>query len=177
MILLPPNWPFRGADDTEIIMSKLTKEEAEEIISYLKSGNIERCLKTSTKSTEKDAEKEERDAFIADQLYSTTGNIKDVPNMDQLPEEIQQLLIQYEDVFREKLVEGRTMECPPIELKVDKDKKKPEECIRPRPVPAHWKKQHDEILDYLEMAKLIEKLDTTEGFLSPSFCILHPSDI
>ena len=49
--------------------------------------------------------------------------------MDQLPIEIQQLLCQYEDVFREKLVEGRTMETPPVELKVDTKKKKPEECI------------------------------------------------
>ena len=149
LILLPPNWPFRGAEDTEIITSKLSKEEADEIIVDIKLGNIEKCLKTSTNSTEKDKEKEERDAFIADWLHSTTSNIKDIPNMDQLPEEIQQLLIQYEDVFREKLVEGRTMECPPVELKVDKDKIKPEECIRPRPVPAHWKKQHDDILDYL----------------------------
>ena len=130
LILLPNNWPFRGDDsnDSEIITSKLSKEEAEEIIADFKSGNIERCLKTSTKSKE-DMEKNDRDAFIADCLYSTTGNIKDVPNMDQLPEEIQQLLWQYEDDFREKLVEGQTMETPPMELKVDKEKKKPEECI------------------------------------------------
>ena len=67
LILLPNNWPFRS-DDTEIITSKLTKEEAAEIISDLKSGNIERCLKTSTKEndTEKDKERKARDELIAD---------------------------------------------------------------------------------------------------------------
>ena len=67
MILLPNNWPFHS-DDTEIITSKLTKEEAVEIISDLKSGNIERCLKTSTKDndTEKDKERKARDELIAD---------------------------------------------------------------------------------------------------------------
>ena len=86
LILLPSNWPFR--DDTnqsQIITSKLSKEEAEEIIENLKSGNIERCLKATSTNKEEEKEKKERDAFISDCLYSTTGNIKDVPNMDELP--------------------------------------------------------------------------------------------
>ena len=97
--------------------------------------------------------------------------------MEELPEEIRQLLWQYKDVFKEKVIKGRTMDIPPVELRIDKSKERPEECIHPRPVPAHWKKQHDKILDYLEEAKLIEKLDSTEGFLSPSFCVAKPSDV
>ena len=93
LILLPTNWPFHS-EEPEIITSKLTKEEASEIIEDLQQGNISRCLKTSKKENKKEGEKEEQsmEDFIADRLYSTTGNIKDVPNMDQLPEEIQQLL-------------------------------------------------------------------------------------
>ena len=69
------------------------------------------------------------------------------------------------------------MKIEPVDIKVDKEKEKPPECIRPRPVPAHWRKENEKILDELEEAGLIEKLDVSEGYLSPSFCILKPSDI
>ena len=69
--------------------------------------------------------------YIADRLYSTTGNIKDVPNMESLPEEIQQLLHQYEDVFCEKFERGSTMKIEPVDIKVDMEREKPPECIRP----------------------------------------------
>ena len=65
MILLPPNWPF-CSDDTDIITSKLSKEEADEIISDIRDGNIERCLKTLTKEGGKDGsdEKKSHDEFL-----------------------------------------------------------------------------------------------------------------
>ena len=63
--------------------------------------------------------------YIADRLYSTTGNIKDVPNMESLPEEIQQLFHQFEDIFCEKLERGRTMKIEPVDIKVDKERENP----------------------------------------------------
>ena len=136
LILLPKSWPFRDdSNDSRIITSKLTKEEAEEIIEGLRLGHIERCLKATSTTKKSDKERQE---LLADRLYSTTGNVKDVPNMAELPEEICQLLWQYEDVFKEKLVQGRTMDIPLVELRIDKSKPVPEQCIHPRPVPAHW---------------------------------------
>ena len=63
------------------------------------------------------------------------------------------------------------MKIEAVNIKVDKEREKPHKCIRPRPVPAHWRKENDNILDYLEEAGLIETLDVSEGYLSPSFCV------
>ena len=61
MILLPNNWPFRDdTDQSQIITSKLSKEEAEEILEGLKTGNIVRCLKATTTDKEGEKAKKER---------------------------------------------------------------------------------------------------------------------
>ena len=43
--------------------------------------------------------------------------------------------------------------------------------------PPTGEKKNDKILDELEQAGLIEKLDVSEGYLSPSFCVPKPLDI
>ena len=45
--------------------------------------------------------------------------------MENLLEEIQQLLHQFEDVFCEKHERGRTMKIEPVDIKVDKEREKP----------------------------------------------------
>lgn len=69
------------------------------------------------------------------------------------------------------------MKIDPVDIKKNEEMEKPPECIRPTPVPAHWIEENDRILDELEEAGLIEKLIVSEGFLSPSFCVLKPFDI
>ena len=54
---------------------------------------------------------------------------------------------------------------------------KPQECLRPRPTPSHWREEGNKIFDNLEEADLIEKLDFSEVILSPTFHVPKPSDI
>ena len=66
-------------------------------------------------------------------------------------------------MFCEKLPKGKKMKIDPIDIKVNKDIEKLPEGIRPRPVLAHLREDNDWILDKLESAGLIEKLDVMRG--------------
>ena len=47
------------------------------------------------------------------------------------------------------------MKIDPVDIKINEEMEKPPKCIRPRPVPAHWREENDRILDELEQACLI----------------------
>ena len=69
------------------------------------------------------------------------------------------------------------MKVDPVNIHIDETIEKPPECLRPRPTLSHWREEGDKILDNLEEAGLIEKLDILYGFLSPSFHVLKPHNI
>ena len=96
LILLPHNCPF-NSKDSEIITSNLTKEEDQTTISDLQKCKIDRYLKTKSDDDSKGYRGyKSKEEYISDILYSTWGNLSDMPNLKSLPEEIRQLLNQYQ---------------------------------------------------------------------------------
>ena len=75
-----------------------------------------------------------------------------------------------------KLLKGRWIKTKPVDIVVDPDVEKPEECMRPRPIPAHWQEEANQIIDNLLEVGLISKLEKSTGFLSPSFHVAKPGN-
>ena len=131
----------------------------------LESGNMEWCLKTKVDDKTQPYEGyDSKDQWLQDILWSATGCVEDIPNMKELPEQLQQVLLQYEDIFCAKLPLGKRMKLGPVNIQVDKTMEKPPECLCPHPTSTYWSAESN-----LLEAGLIEKLDVAEGQLSPSF--------
>ena len=175
--LIPKNWPYVH-DYTDCRKSELSQEDAEEIISRVQQGTMERCLKV-----EKEAGPslsghyrgyESKEAYLYDHLWSSTGSVEDIPRLDELPEEIHQILYQYFDIFCTSLPRGRRIKVKPVDIVIDPEVPKPELCLRPQPMPAHWQPKVDNIIDNLLEAGHMSHLEKVGEFLSPSFHITKP---
>ena len=102
--LLPRNWPNHGPGDTTY--SKLY--QANSVVTAQKQENDGRVDLTE----------------LQERLWSDTGDISCVPNMQNLPENLQKLIREFWDVFSDSIGD-RPMDVPPVKLTVD-------ECV-PKP--------------------------------------------
>ena len=150
LFLLPKNWPYK-CYPTDFRTCILDEEEASRILKYLEKGSIDRCLKTKVEDDKKPCNRHaSKEEWLAYRLYSCTGNMKDIPNMEQLPKEIRELFMPYEDVLCDKLPQGRTVKIDLVDIWINEEIEKPQECLSPCPTPAHWREESNKILDVLE---------------------------
>ena len=63
--------------------------------------------------------------YTEDRLYSLTGDVSDIQNMNSFPSRIQDIIHQFEDTFACKLNEGRMMKTEPVKIKLVEGAQKP----------------------------------------------------
>ena len=148
--LLPRNWPNHGPGDATY--SKLYQ-----------ANSVETAQKQENEGRVDLTELQER-------LWSDTGDITCIPNMQNLPENLQKLIREFRDVFSDSIGD-RPMDVPPVKLTVDESVPKPAKTTTCHAIPLHWQDSGEHILTDLLQAGIVKRVTEPCEFVSPSFFV------
>ena len=76
------------------------------------------------------------------ELWSDTGEVRDIPHIKSFPESTRNILYKYGDVFKTSLSKARKMKTEPIKLELDPDIPIPPPATKCRNIPIHWQASH-----------------------------------
>ena len=148
--LLPRNWPNHGPGDT----------------SYSKLYQANSVVTTQTQENDGRVGLTE----LQERLWSDTGDISCVPNMQNLPENLQKLIREFRDVFSDT-ISDRPMDVPPVKLMVDESMPKPVKTMTCWAIPLHWQESGERILTDLLQAGIVKRVTEPCQYVSPSFFV------
>ena len=113
---------------------------------------------------------------LDEELWTDSGEVHDIPNLDSFPEDTRNILLKYGDVFKTSLSKARKMKTEPIKLEIDPDIPVPPPATKCRTVPLHWQDSLDELLDTLIAEGVIVPQEGATDFVAPSFLVAKPHD-
>ena len=103
---------------------------------------------------EHDDENEEELTYLNSLLDRT--DYKQIPNLDEMPEELQQAIMDYKMQFSNTMKRGDSMKVKPAKFKLKKNYKVPTQRGGVQLPPIHMREACDKLLDELEEAGVIE---------------------
>ena len=137
--LLLRNWPNHGPGDATY--SKLY--QANSVETAQKQENEGRVYLTE----------------LQERLWLDTGDITCIPNMQNIPENLQKMIQEFWDVFSDSIGD-RPMDVPPVKLTVDESVPKPAKTMTCRAIPLHWQDSGECILTDLLQAGIVKSCRT-----------------
>ena len=114
---------------------------------------------------------------LDEELWSDTGQVRDIPHIKSFPESTRNIIYKYGDVFKNSLSKARKMKTEPIKLELDPDIPIPPPATKCRSIPIHWQSSHGELLDTLIAEGVIVKQEGATDFVAPSFMVQKPHDL
>ena len=151
--LIPPQWPHcmnpKHKNYSANYMAKSSVQETQEEEDSGVESEEEEDISPPTKHFTTPVGIPRKRVNLDEELWTDTGEVHDIPHIDEFPEDARNILLKYGDVFKTNLSKARKMKTEPIKLEIDPKIPVPPPAIKCHSVPLHWQDSFDELLDTL----------------------------
>jgi hypothetical protein len=174
--LLHRNWPHVSSDSDSD--SGLERDRSAMARTWWPEGEPEKpsTQEGASGAHGHEAEEEQKESGVTAEDLCCRGTLEDIPEYDQLPDQVKSVLEEFRDVFTNKLTRETMMNIEPVKFNLKPNASPRERIIPSRPIPAHYRERAYGIIDELLDGGYIKPVQGVSRYISPAIFMPKPHD-